>query len=148
MSFEYDSWIKALSEIRVVDHVKQTVTMNPEKVREVTLTVPAWAAASMDHRCSSCGWPVYIINVGSNQRQSCTNPECFNSPIFRSISSDLQHQDRMKWKRRERAKARKIEREKKVEEKERLKQLIRDEIRIVFAEDYAWIPKKRRSVKD
>jgi hypothetical protein len=148
MSFEYDTWIKTLSEIRIIDHVKQTVTMNPEKTKQVTLTVPAWAAASMDHKCSACGWPVYIIKVGSSQCQSCVNPECFNSPIFHSIVSDLQHADRKAWERKERARARRAEKVKKAEEREKLRQIIADEIRVVFAEDYAWIPKKRRSVED
>jgi hypothetical protein len=128
----YDVWIKALREVRIFDHINDTSKLDPDKTKQVTLTFPAWAAASMDHKCPDCGWPVYIVNVGSSQYHYCTNPECYNSVIFRSISDNLQHSDRMKWERLERVRIKKVERERKAAEERKQDQVIEDRVRRIL----------------
>jgi len=147
MSFEYDTWIKAVSEVRLVDHRTNSATLIPEKIKQVTITVPAWAATSMDHKCSSCGWPVYIINVGSSHYHYCTNPECYHSSSFKSIIDSLQHHDQIEWERQERTRKRKAEAERKAEESRKLDLLIENRIRRILFSYGVRVRKAPRRVK-
>ena len=132
MSFEYDTWIKAISEIRKFDHKTDSLIYDPEKINLVTISVPEWVAARMLHRCPSCGWPVYVINIGPSQYHYCTNPECIHCNSYNSISSRLQDQDRIVRERRERSGARKAEAERKAEENRKLDLLIENRIRRIL----------------
>jgi len=145
-SASYDDWIRALREVRIIDRYYDTARLDPDKTKQVTLTAPAWAAASMDHKCPDCGWPVYIIAVGSSQYLFCTNPECSNSPIFRSISEGLKHYDQMRWEQRQRnqAKNAKRESEKRSKEKEEQRLEIETENRVRrILLSYGVTPKRR-----
>jgi hypothetical protein len=128
----YSAWIKAVSEVRKIDHRTDSFILDPEKINLVTISVPAWVAAQMHHRCPTCGWPIYVINIGPSQYHYCTNPECSHCTAFDSISSHLQNQDRIIQERRERIRVRKAERERKVEEDRKQEQLIESRIRQIL----------------
>ena len=130
-SDNYEKWMSRLSEVRKWDG-KDGWTLDPEKIKTVTIEVPAWVAARMDYKCPSCGWLVYIINVGPSQFHYCTNPECGNNYSFNSISASLQHQDRMIRERSERINKKKNEKIAKAEEERKLDLMIENRIRRIL----------------
>lgn len=128
----YSKWIKAVSEVRIVSYRNDSITMDPEKIKEVTITVPAWAASDMYHKCRSCGWPVYIVKSASGHSLYCTNPECCYCKSFDPIVFQLQGQDRIIQLRKDRARAKKIEREKRAQEERKQDQIIEDRVRRIL----------------
>ena len=125
----YEKWFNAIFAVQKIDQKGINVYLDPEKIRPVTLTVPAWVNARMDLKCDSCGWPIYPLIVGSNHYLYCTNPECSPSNAFDSISAHLQNQDRVI---RERSWARKAEKEKKLEEDRKEELRIESAVRRMF----------------
>ena len=123
---------QTVSDVRIVSYRNDSITMDPDKIKLVTITVPAWAASSMDHKCRSCGWPVYIVKTGSNHYLYCTNPECCYCKSFDPIVSHLQDQDRIIQERKTRVQAKKDERERKAEEERKLDRLIEYHVRRMF----------------
>ncbi|MCX6648958.1 MAG: hypothetical protein NTV61_06165 [Candidatus Bathyarchaeota archaeon] len=132
----YDDWIRALREARIFDHINDTSKLDPEKIKPVTLSVPAWAAATMDHKCPDCGWPVYVVDIGSTRYPHCINPECYHSTTFRSITDNLQHSDRMRWEREERTRVKEAKRESerrgRDEEEQRLERATENRVRRIL----------------
>ena len=128
----YEKWFNAIFAVHKVDQKGIKIYLDPEKVRPVTLTVPAWVNARMDIKCDSCGWPIYPLIVGSNHYLYCTNPECIHCSSYNSISSHLQGQDRIIRERRERFQKRRAEREAKAEEERKEELRIENAVRHMF----------------
>jgi len=128
----YEKWFNAIFAVQKINQKGTNLYLDPEKIKPVTITVPAWVAARMDYKCDLCGWPIYVINIGPSQYHYCTNPECSHSKAFDSISAHLQDQDRIVQERRERIRARKAEKAVKEEEAAKLDQLIEFHVRRMF----------------
>lgn len=143
----FEEWINPIKKARIYDYQKDQLYLNPESVKPVTLTVPAWVNADMDQVCETCGWPIYPMKIGQCYYQFCTNPECVHSQTYSYIETSLNHEDRMLRERRERSAKKRAEREAKAEEERKLDHLIESHVRNIFYSFGYQVRKVPRRVK-
>ncbi|MCX6653858.1 MAG: hypothetical protein NTY03_01920 [Candidatus Bathyarchaeota archaeon] len=144
----FEKWFNPIKATWIHDYIKQTVHIDPEKVKPVNVSVTPWVNFRMDVICRTCGWPLYQMRIGQTFYEYDINPECPHSHLSGVISNNLQYEDRKIRERRERSQKRRAEREAKTEESHKQDLVIENAVRrILFSYGIMVRKKSRRSKK-